>query len=70
MEVKNSPMMDQLLVNTAAQAPANHGAKAAKDADRPDFDSMVNQKRTGKGEPKRQSRTKSPRRRSRRRRKP
>ncbi len=46
MEVKN-PMMDQLLVNTAAPSPANQGAKAPKDGERPDFDSMVNQKRAG-----------------------
>jgi flagellar hook-length control protein FliK len=52
MEVKNNPMMDQLLVNTAAQTSAGQNAKAAQDADRPDFDSMVNQKRAGKDEPK------------------
>ena len=44
MEVKN-PMMDQLLVNTAAQTGASQSAKAPKDADRPDFDSMVSQRR-------------------------
>lgn len=43
MEV-NNPMMDQLLVNTAPQVSAN--TKAPKDADSPDFDSMVHQRRT------------------------
>ena len=53
MEVKN-PTVDQMLVNTVAQAPANPNAKAPKDADRPDFDSMVHQKRSesAKGETK------------------
>lgn len=45
MEV-NNPMMDQLLVNAAAQPTAAPNAKAPKDADSPDFDSMVQQKRT------------------------
>ena len=43
MEVNNA-MMDQLLVNTAPQPNANASAKA-KDADSPNFDSMVHQKR-------------------------
>ena len=44
MEVNNS-MMDQLLVNTAPQTGANPNAKAPKDADGSDFDSMVHQRR-------------------------
>ena len=48
MEVKN-PMMDQLLVNTAAQAPASQPPRAGKDAEQPDFDSMVHQKRSAGG---------------------
>ncbi len=52
MEVKSSPLMDQLLVNTAAQAPASQSAKPAKDEDRPTFDSMVTQKRAEKPQPK------------------
>jgi flagellar hook-length control protein FliK len=53
MEVKNQGM-DQLLVNTAAQTPANTGAAKQKEQDGPDFDSMVNQRRsvTDKGETK------------------
>ena len=46
MEVNNNPMMDQLLVNTAAQAPAAPNARPAQDAEKPDFDSMVHQKRS------------------------
>ena len=54
MEV-NSQKMDQMLVNTAAQAPANQSARTSRDEDRPDFDSMVHQKRTaGKAEGKTQ----------------
>ncbi len=45
MEV-NNPMMDQMLVNAAAQPTTAPNAKAPKDADSPDFDSMVQQKRT------------------------
>ena len=45
MEV-NNPMMDQLLVSTAPQLSAGSNAKAPKDSDSPDFDSMVHQKRT------------------------
>ena len=45
MEVKNQ-MVDQTLVNVVAQTPAGQSAKASKDADRPDFDSMVHQKRS------------------------
>lgn len=45
MEVKN-PMVDQALMNTVAQTPAAPNAKAPKDADQPDFDSMVHQKRS------------------------
>ena len=44
MEVNNA-MMDQLLVNTAPQANANPKAKAPKDTDGSDFDSMVHQRR-------------------------
>ncbi len=44
MEVKNQ-MMDQLLLNTQTQGPAISTGKAAKDADSPDFDSMVHQRR-------------------------
>lgn len=51
MEVKNS-MVDQALMNTAAQASAAQSANKPKDADQPDFDSMVHQKRSAaeKGE--------------------
>lgn len=45
MEVKNT-MMDQLLVNAAPQSGANPNAKAPKDADSSDFDSMVHRRRT------------------------
>lgn len=52
MEV-NNPMMDQLLVNTAAQAPANTNTAKPKESDGRDFDSMVNQRRSeGKSEAK------------------
>ena len=44
MEVNNS-MMDQLLVNAMPQPSANTNARAPKDADSSDFDSMVHQKR-------------------------
>lgn len=44
MEVNNQ-MMDQLLVNTAAQAPSAPNAAKPKDDQSPDFNSMVNQRR-------------------------
>ena len=44
MEVNNS-RMDQLLVTTAAQLSANPNGKTPKDADSPNFDSMVHQRR-------------------------
>ena len=50
MEVKN-PMVDQMLVNAVAQAPANANAKQAKDAEQNDFGSMVNQKRSESEKP-------------------
>ena len=62
MEVEvNNSMMDQLLVNGAAQPPANPNVKPAKDAETPDFDSMVHQKRADseRGEPKAQDRMKA-----------
>ncbi len=53
MEV-NNPMVDQLLVNAATQPTAAPSAKTPKDdGDGPDFDAMVQQKRTdGKSAPK------------------
>ena len=50
MEVKN-PMVDQMLVNAVAQAPANGNAKPTKDAEQNDFGSMVNQKRSESEKP-------------------
>ena len=50
MEVKN-PMVDQMLVNAVAQAPANANAKQAKDAEQNDFGSMVSQKRSESEKP-------------------
>lgn len=50
MEVKNNPTVDQMLVNAATQTPAAQGAKAPKDADHPDFDDMVSQRRSAKTE--------------------
>ena len=45
MEVKNT-MVDQMLVNTAAQVSANPKVKPEENAERPDFDSMMHQKRS------------------------
>ncbi len=45
MEVNNSPKMDQMLLNTAAPAQQGQNARAAKDPDRADFDTMVSQRR-------------------------
>ena len=45
MEVKN-PMVDQTLMNTVAQALAAQNFGKPKDAEQPDFDSMVHQKRS------------------------
>ena len=62
MEVEvNNPVVDQLMVNGAAQTPAGPNAKPAKDAETPDFDAMVHQKRAAgeKGEPKAHSRMKA-----------
>ena len=62
MEVEvNNPMVDQLMVNGAAQTPVSPNAKPAKDAETPDFDTMVHQKRAAgeKGEPKAQGRMKA-----------
>jgi len=49
--VVNNQMMDQLLVNTAAQAPQTPNASKPKDAQNPDFDSMVNQRRSADAKP-------------------
>jgi len=51
MEVKNQAM-DQLLVNTAAQPGARENPKAGKDAERPDFDAMVQRRTAEKDSPK------------------
>ncbi|MBE7003218.1 MAG: hypothetical protein E7425_02895 [Ruminococcaceae bacterium] len=53
MEVKNQ-MLDQLLVNGAQQTPTASGAAKQKEADAPDFDRMVSQRRSTveKSEPK------------------
>lgn len=50
MEVNNQ-MMDQLLVNTAAQAPSAPNAAKPKDDQSPDFNSMVNQRRATDAKP-------------------
>ena len=57
MEVKNQAV-DQLLLNTASSAPASQNAKAGKDGDRPDFDTMVQKRTAEKDVPKSSGQTK------------